>query len=256
VIDFIKTLGHTGHPVVDLATTTKDIEQHGYSIIRGFVDADRVAELRDLCESLKVPIETTGDDGIARLGFRIPEIMLRTRELDSLVTDPRLLAAFRMVLGATERWGMNLSDVSVKYLSPGSGERALHRDDDFYQQLSRDHPFTSNALLALDTFDEPVGATTVIPGSHGWEQPIDPDHDRISVDMDPGDLLLLSGRVWHGHGPNTTTDRIRRAFNVYVCAGWLLPGHTYKEHFSVDEFETLSPELQELMEVGLDPSKY
>jgi hypothetical protein len=241
---------------VHLATVEQDIEEYGFSIIRGFADAGRVAELSDLCESLKVSVETTGDDGIRRPRFRISDIMMRTRGLDSLVTDARLLAAFTMVLGATGRWGMNLSDVSVKYLTPGTGERALHRDDDFYQQLSRDHPFTSNALLALDRFDEPVGATTVVPGSHKWEQPIDPDHDRMPVEMDPGDLLLLSGRVWHGHGPNTTRDRIRRAFNVYVCAGWLVPGHTYKENMPAEEFETLSPELQELMTVGLDPSRY
>ncbi len=242
---------------MELAEVQRDIEADGYSIVRGFVGSARVEELRVLCERLKVSSEIPATkEHPAQRVLRVPDLMTRTRELDSLVTDIRLLDAFRMVIGASNRWGITLSDVSVKYLDPGRGPRALHRDDDLYLQLSREHPFTSNALLALDPFDETVGATTVVPGSHKWEQPIDPDHDCISVEMDPGDLLLLSGRVWHGHGPNTTKDRIRRAFNVYVCAGWLVPGTNYEQAISPETYACLSPTLKELIRVGLEPDKY
>lgn len=45
--------------------------------------------------------------------------------------------------------------------------------------------------------------------------------------MDAGSTLMFDGAVWHGHGPNTTADRCRRALNVYYSCSWLrqLDGH-------------------------------
>lgn len=233
------------------------IREHGYGIFKGFVDGARVEELKQLCESLKQAAEARGLDGNPVTTYRVPNLIAKTRELDNIITDPRLLAIFRSIISTDEVWGMNLSDVSVKYLVPGQDSRSLHRDDDVYPQLSSGQPFTANALLALDRFDEPVGATTIVPGSHRWDHPIDQYHERVAVEMDPGDLLILSGRVWHGHGQNTTTDRIRRAFNVYVCAGWLQSAHPGgRLELSEQEVAGLPEAMQELFHLGMRVGKY
>jgi ectoine hydroxylase-related dioxygenase (phytanoyl-CoA dioxygenase family) len=227
------------------------INEYGYAIIEGFVDKKRVARLSRLCEAMVEPHQASGIHGKPITNYVAANLFTRTRELDDLLTDPRLLSVFSSIVAATGRWGMNLSDVSIKYVVPDQNIRTLHRDDDFYPQLSRQSPFTANALLAIDPFDEAVGATTIVPGSHRWDHEIDQDHERISVEMNPGDLLVLSGRVWHGHGPNTTSDRIRRAFNFYVCAGWLQPGHDFRAGLSAQEVAKLPGELQRMLSCGV-----
>ena len=68
--------------------------------------------------------------------------------------------------------------------------------------------------------------------------------------MDPGDLLILHGRTWHGHGPNTSKDQRRRAFNIYVCAGWLQPGHDARSGLSAETLALLPEALKGLVSPG------
>jgi len=227
------------------------IDENGYGIIRGFIDKNRVEKLSRLCEEVVEPREVNGYDGKALTTYGVSELIVKTRELDDLITDPRLLSLSRSLIATIDWWGMNLSDLSIKYVMPGQDIRSLHRDDDVYPELSRAQPFTTNALLALDPFDEAVGATTVVPGSHRWDHPVDLNQETISVEMDPGDLLMLSGRTWHGHGPNTTTDRRRRAINIYIIAGWLQTGHPAQFGMSEEEVAALPESLRQLLVQGV-----
>jgi ectoine hydroxylase-related dioxygenase (phytanoyl-CoA dioxygenase family) len=229
----------------------EQIADQGYGIIPRFVDQPRVEQLSLLCEQMVEPREAIAVDGRTITIYRSPYLFTRTRQLDDLIIDSRLLSAFSSIIGYTRGWGMNLSDTSIKYLVPGQGPRSLHRDDDIYPQLSRDRAFTGNALLAIDPFNEAVGATTVVPGSHRWEHAVQEDHETLSIEMDPGDLLILNGRTWHGHGPNTSADQRRRAFNFYVCAGWLQPGHDPLDGLTAETVATLPDALKALITTGL-----
>jgi len=233
----------------------QQIAEQGYGIIPQFVGQARVDELSLLCDELVEPKEGSGFDGRTITTYRAPYLFAHTRELDDLIIESRLLSAFSSILGDTRGWGMNLSDTSIKYLVPGHAARALHRDDDIYPQLSRDQAFTANALLAIDPFNKAVGATTVVPGSHRWEHAVREDHETLSIEMDPGDMLILNGRTWHGHGPNTSTDQRRRAFNFYVCAGWLQPGYDARSGLSTETVAKLPSALQELISSGLQGSE-
>ena len=223
------------------------IQEHGYGIIKGFADEDRVEQLRQLCDEVRRPCEATSIDGKTIPGYVGGNLIAETRELDDLVTDPRVISAFANIVGASDARGMNLSDTGLKYVLPGQDVRELHRDDDIYPELSSGRSFTANALLAVDPFNADVGATTVVPGSHLWDHPVDQDQETISIVMNPGDLLILAGRTWHGHGPNTTTDRERRAFNFYVCAGWLQTGHGIGCGMSEEEIAVLPDTLRAML---------
>ena len=93
-----------------------------------------------------------------------------------------------------------------------------------------------------------------MPGSHRWEHAVREDHETLSIEMDPGDMLILNGRTWHGHGPNTSADQRRRAFNFYVCAGWLQPGYEHRSGLSAETVAKLPSALQELISSGLQGS--
>ena len=142
---------------------------------------------------------------------------------------------------------MKLSNTGIKSVVPGMEPLFLHRDDDVYPQWARDTPFAANALLALDPFTEAVGATTVVPGSHHWEQEVDQNQETVSIEMEPGDLLILEGRTWHGHGVNTTADKRRRGISVFYCTGWCQPLDGTRCGMTEDEAAALPEALKRFL---------
>ena len=218
------------------ASVLKQIREDGYGIYKSFYDTSTIENLSQLFDKNAVPREFMTSDGEKIVVKSGKNLAKTARDFDEFFADPRLVSIYESILQPIELWGMKLSDTSFKNVVPGMRARALHRDDDVYPQLARELPFTANALLALDPFSEEVGSTTVVPGSHLWEHEIDQDQDTIAIDMDPGDLLILDGRTWHGHGVNTTADQRRRAINVYYCTGWCQPGHGPRCGMSEDEF--------------------
>ncbi len=226
------------------ASVLNHIRKNGYGIFKDFYDPFTIERYSELCDYHMTPFEFTNIDG-EKIKVRSGKNLAKTtRDFDDFFADPRLVSIYESILQPISLWGMKLSDTSFKNVVPGMRARALHRDDDIYPQLARERPFTANALLALDPFSEAVGSTTVVPGSHLWECDIDQDQETISIEMKPGDLLILDGRTWHGHGLNTSEDKRRRAINVYYCDGWCQPGHGPRCGMSEDEYAKVPEALK------------
>ena len=103
----------------------------------------------------------------------------------------------------------------------------LHRDLGSYPVFAQLGPEGTesqiNFLIATTKFTAANGATRIIPGSHKWpfDQRGTPEQ-TIAAEMDPGDVLLISGKVIHGTGANTTTEE-RGCIQMCVCASFLTP---------------------------------
>ena len=115
--------------------------------------------------------------------------------------------------------GINCN-IMIKDAVPREDIRSLHRD--IRIPVPRPHrPVICNALLAIDPFTVESGASCVMPGSHQWESDEVPDAETIAVEMDPGDIVIFDGLLWHGHRPNLTHDRHRRCLNLNYHYRWL-----------------------------------
>ena len=116
---------------------------------------------------------------------------------------------------------------------PRARGQALHQD----QYYLKAQPGTCMAAwMSIDTCDEANGCLQVVPGSHTWPVlctaqadttqsftdvtvPIPAGTPVMPVIMEPGDVLFFNGSLVHGSGPNTTTDRFRRALIGHYIEG-------------------------------------
>lgn len=103
------------------------------------------------------------------------------------------------------------------------GDVSFHRDTLFHEAIA---PAYLHVMVALTVSCKENGATIVVPGSHGEREPeyyfkhhdprpSQPGSDypvypqryfpsAVSIECDPGDLVLLDPMTIHSHGINTT----------------------------------------------------
>ena len=97
-------------------------------------------------------------------------------------------------------------------IGPNSPAQHMHHDDSTWPQVSYRLASSNDAeapelnigaMIGLDTVDEAVGATRVVPGSnsplykagrHGGEE------ESVPAELGPGDAMLYTGRTRHGGG--------------------------------------------------------
>ena len=213
------------------------IGTEGFAVVPDLVDEDRLARLSDDSDALLHPTPNqSGLNGTRATGRMFKGLFRSSRAFDDIIAHPTILAVVRGVLvgskQTTSRYyggfqNIQLSTAMIKDVQPGEDIRTLHQDDGFFPIPRPHQPLVVNTLLAIDPFTVANGATRVVPRSHHWGKRLEPDHDFVTVEMDPGSILMFNGAVWHGRGPNTTADRCRRALNIYYSCSWLrqVDGH-------------------------------
>lgn len=154
---------------------------------------------------------------------RTGALIARSESVRALITHPVVLDTLDLTLadhGATYQIDLT----QVVDVGPGQAGQAIHRD-----QWAFDHfPFPAGfeaeigTMWAATDFTEEMGATRVIVGSHLWEEEpssIDPTQTTAAV-MSKGSVLLYTGSIFHGAGPNQS-GRHRIGINIGYSLGWL-----------------------------------
>lgn len=136
-------------------------------------------------------------------------------------------------------------------IHPGETAQDLHRDGSgLMETLCIEGPAGANIqvnfLLALTEVTEEMGATRVIPGSNHWEDFKAPgsQEETIPATMNPGDVLMISGKVLHGGGANLTKDRPRRVLSTAFSPGIILGEEAWPYAIPLDEARTYPPRIQ------------
>lgn len=237
-------------------TAIKQIKEDGYAIIANLISGDRLRRAQEDAEALleKTPIAMPGLDG--RIIGRMKKGLFRaTRAFDDLYVHPTILAVARGVLTDAESksyltlagGGIQLSTVMIKDVVPRENVRHMHRDDAGYPIARPRAPLMVNMLLALDQFSKATGGTLVVPGSHKWTKPVEQDADHIVVEMDAGSIVMFDGAIWHNNGANHTTDRSRKALNIYYSLSWLRQVEGPYLGLTTDQVKELPQELQAII---------
>ena len=150
-----------------------------------------------------------------RTGAPLP----RSATFRSIALHPAVLAAGDHVLGHATTWRFS----AAEYIEIGPGESAqrLHRDAWKYDQVDFGFEVELNGMWAITDFTEANGATRIVPGSHRLANEARPDPaEAVPAEMAKGSLLLYTGLLFHGGGPNTT-DGWRRGLSLQHAVGWL-----------------------------------
>ena len=195
-----------------------EIDEQGYVMVPDWIRPERVERLaKDLRREVNPIRELLGPD---KTMVRAHNLLGKTRCVDDLVCDPRLLALAQGVLG----YKIQVSVVVMFDLLPGAKAQGLHQDDGLWP-LPRPHPpFVVNVVIAVDDFTKKNGATVLVPGSHKWHdqkvrQP--PEVETVQMEMGAGSLLAWTGAMWHGGGANTTKDQSRLAIDINFNLSYL-----------------------------------
>ena len=237
------------------------VERDGGVIIEGLASLDIVEAInRDVDPSLQSQRPGAKEDWF-NVFFgantkRFTDVVVASSVFrDTVLQDPTILAVADEVMHriCDSYW---LQSTQVIEIGPGNVRQMLHRDMANYPIFLPMGPaapeIVINFLIALTEFREDNGATRVIPGSHLWPDYFALDDEThqpmtVPVEMQPGDALLVSGKVAHGGGANVTTDEYRRGLALAFSPGFLLPEQAFPFEVPLELARTLPEKTQQLL---------
>jgi hypothetical protein len=162
-----------------------------------------------------------GDDFSGHHTRRTGGLIARSPTSRDLVTHPTVTGAVGAALGHATTFQLHLTQVIS--IEPGQGAQPVHRDQwafDFFS-FPNGYEVTCNTIWAMTDFTGANGATRVIPGSHRFEDKLRfTEADTEPAEMRKGSVLLYTGALYHGGGPNSSNGT-RHGVNITYAVGWL-----------------------------------
>jgi len=248
---------------MDAFATPFDVEAHagrmrrdGYTVIEDFLAPAAV-------EAFRAAVAPFLDAHHGRNDFegfrteRVYTLVARGKIFEEVATDPRLLA----LVGRFLQPNFLLSASHAINLGPGETPQSIHADDGFYRQRRPRPPIGISVIGAISPFTRDNGATEIVPGSHLWGEPGDPDRPNdmaeieamlVPMEIPAGAALVFPGTLLHRGGANIT-DQPRLAFTNQYCEPWARPQENFWLSVPRDMVRRMSPAAQTLLGYEIAP---
>ncbi|KIW18888.1 hypothetical protein PV08_03177 [Exophiala spinifera] len=142
-------------------------------------------------------------------------------------------------------------------IGPGAQAQRLHRDDknyhvDHVDQTATGYRNGSDVLIGFliagvhTSFEN--GATLAIPGSHLWDAARVPHrHEATYAALDPGDMWIMLGSLYHAGGANVTASEHRVVHGFFYVRGYIRQEENAYLINSPEDVLGWSPEVQKSM---------
>lgn len=161
------------------------------------------------------------DDFTGRNTKRTGGLVARSTTARELVTNSTVLATANKFLDHSSNIQLHLTQLIS--IGPDSPAQVVHRDQwafDFFP-FPKGYEVQCNTLWAATDFTEENGATRVIVGSNRDDDGLQFGFDDTEpAEMAKGSVLLYSGSIYHGGGPNKSADT-RVGINITYNLAWL-----------------------------------
>ncbi len=233
-----------------LAQHLARIDDQGFTVIEDAVEPELVAALRDTIRRLQVElgIEPLGTAAEGHSTLRMYNLLAKDPVFQAMPVHPQVLPIVEALLDP----GCLLSGMTAIDIGPGEDAQPMHGDDIVMSRhLIRPHaPMMVTSMWALTDFTAESGGTRYIPGSH--RLPVIPRnelgrHDVRALEMPAGAVMIFHGSLWHGGGPNTSSDDWRLGVNVQFCPGFVRQQQNHYLAIPTDVAATFSDRLLELL---------
>ena len=225
-------------------TEIERFRRDGFVIVERFLPDDRIAALRDSFPKLFAGRFDTGvypDEWYWREGMSLPDVtrhMANAWKADLVVARLALSADLGRAACRLTGWsGARLGQDTIWWKAPRTKPIAHHQDSSFMDFL--DPAVTVTCWVTLDETHAEAGALEYAPGSHLWPLTALPDAfhgpddyrgqmkaaahaagvavpEPVVIEVPAGSCVFHAGEIWHGSGPNTTGDRMRRSIGLHM----------------------------------------
>lgn len=247
----------------DLPHHIAAIERDGFTVIEDFLASEVLAEVRRVL-ALYLDSNSGRNEFEGLRTERVYTLVARARVFWDIVLDERILALCERFLLPN----FLLTASQAIRILPGETPQPIHSDD-AYHLLPRPRPMISlSTIVAVDAFTETNGATTIIPGSHLWNdeevsgqfsfEPVGDEGQRElekkarPAVMPAGACLVFAGTLLHGGGRNSSAAA-RCAFSNQYCQPWARPQENFFLGVPVELVRQMPPRLQGLLGYSIHP---
>ena len=216
----------------------------GFLIVEGLLSDERVAALRDSFPKVFAGKFDTGvypDEWYWREGMSLPDVtrhMANAWKSDLTIARLALSSDIGHAAARLAGWpGIKLGQDTLWWKPPQTKAIALHQDTSFMDFL--EPPQTITCWVTLDDTRRDAGTLEYVPGSHLWPIATLPDDffvaadyrarmkaaaeaagisnpEPVFIEIPAGSCVFHAGEIWHGSGPNTTGDKMRRSVGVHM----------------------------------------
>lgn len=227
------------------------VRENGYVIIDNLAS---VADMDRIEEELAPHYATArfGDTEISGTrSQRVGRLIARSPTVRKLIMNPLVLAIVQACLPDQFQIGMT----EMICLSPGAQAQFIHRDEGVHGScpFPKDYELMVSTLWAASDYTEEMGATRLVPGSHGLPSDVKFNQaDTQPAVMPKGSVLIYSGKLYHGGGENRS-QQIRRALNIDFIGSWLRQMENQYLSCPPEIARSLSPDLLKLMGYAITP---
>lgn len=220
--------------------------EQGYLVVERVLDAGRIAELRDRFPKLFAGQFDTGvypDEWYWREGMSLPDVTRHMANAWKSDLSAARLALSKDVGRAAARlagWsGARLGQDTIWWKAPKTKPIAHHQDTSFTDFLDPQAMVT--CWVTLDDTHRDAGALEYAPASHLWPLTAIPEEfhgqenyrahmqaaaraagveppEPVMIEVPAGSCVFHAGEIWHGSGPNTTGDRMRRSIGIHLLS--------------------------------------
>ena len=193
----------------------EEIEERGYTVVENAISDELCAELS---EDLRRLIVETGRGRVASM------LLARGLLWEELAMHPWIHSLAQHMLGADCNMGQSLGFIKRN----GEDTHRLHNDPP--HPLTGDKCCNVTTIWALDDFTDTSGSTVVVPGSHKWHRPPDPDAMARAekILMPRGSVALWHGSLWHGSAIREDEGERLTIHNTYL-RNWVRTFDSYLE---------------------------
>jgi ectoine hydroxylase-related dioxygenase (phytanoyl-CoA dioxygenase family) len=228
------------HASVGADTIFKAFEEDGCVIIEGFIPSDQVKRFnQEIQPSMdKIQVAATNDGNSNDRVKRFSKLVTTSPTFRHEILENDLMHQMceRIFSKRGEGRGYHFNDTMVIEVQPGAPGQRLHRDQELFPWWNSMGPDAPDCLVnffcAVSPFTAENGATRLVPGSNRWPKltlinATDCEHygniQTVPAVMNPGDCYLMSGKVIHGAGHNSTLTDQRRALAFSIIRRELRP---------------------------------
>lgn len=223
------------------------LERDGCVVIDGLMAPQTIAAIRGEMDPWLdgAPMGKDEFDGLQTR--RTGMLVARSPSSHDVILDPTVLGITDRALAHATNYQLHCTQVIA--VGPGSKSQPIHRDQWAFDMFPFPPGFDSTfaTMWALTDFTESNGATRVVPGSHR-------DEDRkqftleesLPAEMSAGSVLLYTGSLYHGAGPNGT-DHDRIGLIVHYSLGWLRQEENQYLSCPAEVIEVLPEKMLRLM---------